>query len=198
MPHVVSLDPSWGGCGYALCNEGGPLESGWIKLGTTWKWDTLAAFLAGPLSHLVVDAVLATRLGEPMPRVAVEIPAMIHRGSSHTTVRGVALATGPFLAWGVQPERLAYPWALEPRPWRAWWRITVRGRPAKKLAAVRIVQGLGWGAHLAHHPTASDDQGPRGDVAEAILIGVGAARHHADGPRGPAKWRYKGGPQHGR
>lgn len=65
--------------------------------------------------------------------------------------------------------------------WRPWWGI--RGARARaKATAIRLVRANGWGAHLEGLAETPADSPPAGDVAEAILMGVGAARHPGYAP----------------
>lgn len=68
--------------------------------------------------------------------------------------------------------------------WRPWWGL--RGnRAVAKAGAIRLVRQLGWGAHLEGLAITPADAPPAGDVAEAILIGVGAARNPQFAPNLP-------------
>ena len=62
--------------------------------------------------------------------------------------------------------------------WRPWWGYAASMERARaKAHAIRLVRGLGWGHLLDGHAETPADSPPAGDVAEAILIAVGGARH---------------------
>lgn len=62
--------------------------------------------------------------------------------------------------------------------WRPWWGFPANvERSRAKAHAIRLVRGLGWGHLLDGHDEQPVDAPPAGDVAEAILIAVGGARH---------------------
>tara|TARA_R110002110_G_scaffold30588_23_gene108233 strand:- start:101 stop:778 length:678 start_codon:yes stop_codon:yes gene_type:complete len=127
---------------------------------------------------------------------------------------GMGQLIGPILAWGEghhvldesmqphnpeSPTRWPYPWEVEVSEWRGWWNLRgIRGgREAYKLAALIQVERLGWAEeHLTQYGWAPGlgmaaqrklvaDGQPCGDVAEAILIAVGAAMRPELGPKGP-------------
>lgn len=197
MPVILGHDASWTGWGYCLANETKPIEVGHVaNLGNrSWRWSDLRRQL-GELDALLTEAELLS--GAELPRLAVEVipPVYSGHGNQAATGQGLGQLTGPILLWGTRPGILAYPWELEPRDWRSWWKIAGRrnpkGRAGWKAWAVELVGILGWRHHLEPFPATGDDLGPRGDVAEAILIAVGAARHVAEAPRGPVRdpaWR---------
>ena len=53
---------------------------------------------------------------------------------------------------------------------------------------MRLLGGGGW--LDGHRPINAKGDGPQGDVAESILIQVGAARHSSQAPGSPTAWRY--------
>lgn len=192
MPVVIAHDASWKSWGWALCDPDGPIRSGVIPglASKAWRWDGLAARLQGLDAELAeLEATLPP--DEPPIRVVVERapPVYAGRGNQAATGLGMGQITGAILLWGTRPGRLAYPWEVTPGDWRAWWidpgERKPRGRNAWKAWAVAKVERHGWDGHLGPYPWEGEDGGARGDLAEAILIGVGAARHHQDGPRGP-------------
>lgn len=217
MPAVVANDAAWGGWGWCLATHEGPVACGHLALGgRTWRWDALARVLAGddpvhapgrvwPPSwdgctwpELLVEAVARTGAGEHLPRVAVEQPPAIYSGASRggrggkagnqaATGYGMGLLVGNLLRAGARPGELAYPWEVETTTWRPWWSLTARDREGYKAAAIWHVRARTWGAALEPFADEGDDHGPRGDVSEAILQAVGAARHADAGPRGPAR-----------
>jgi len=193
---VLANDSSWTGWGWALCSNAGPIAVGHVQGlgGRAWRW----AALRDELERLDLELTEAQALlgpGDPLPRVVVERAPKVYRGRGNqaATGQGIGQLGGAILLWGTRPGRLAYPWELEPGDWRPWW-LEARGRRPKgreawKAWAVRLVETLGWGDHLAPWPWTGDDGGARADVAEAVLLGVGAAQHHRLGPVGPSPAR---------
>lgn len=139
------------------------------------------------------------------PRVVVErLPWHFasRAGSQVRTVYGASGVAHVIAAWGCRQE-WEYPWLIPPSRetrrggdpadaapgWRDWWELRGK-RPELKRAAVRIVGAMGWGEHLdgLRAPDAKGD-GAAGDVAEAILLGVGACRHETEAPTSPREWR---------
>lgn len=216
MPAAVANDAAWGGWGWCLATHEGPVACGHLALGgRAWRWHSLEAVLAGdepvhapgrvwPPSwdgctwpDLLVEAVGRTRAGEHLPRVVVEHPPAIYSpptvgkgrrsGTQAAVGYGMGLLVGNLLRAGVRPRELAAPWEVEITTWRGWWGIKARDREAYKAEAIWQVRARTWGDALLPFPDEGDDHGPRGDVGEAILQAVGAARHAGDGPRGPAR-----------
>ena len=195
---VLGHDSSWGGWGWCLGTDLGPVAVGHLVLkGRSWRWDALRQTLEA-LELELVEASAMLPPGAPPPRVVVEVAPPVYKGASRgkrkagnqaATGMGIGLLAGPLLLWGTRPGRLAYPWDVEPGDWRVWWlragERRPKGRAQWKAWAIQTVQLLGWGHHLEPFHYDPDDGGPRGDVAEAILITVGAARNHRSGPRGP-------------
>lgn len=198
---IVGFDSAWNGTGWAICTEHGPIYSGHVRAGT-WRIAGLLAALH-QIELLLVDERIAH--GGVAPRVVIErLPWSYRRmGSQVRTVYGISGCAHVIAAWGCRPD-WAYPWLhpprddrkrgrsskpLEPDPgWRQWWQIRGK-RPVAKRAAIDIVTKAGWGRHLEDRPDIDKDgNGARGDVAEAILIGVGAARHPEQHPKGPRRW----------
>lgn len=67
--------------------------------------------------------------------------------------------------------------------WRPWWGYPANvERSRAKAHAIRLVRGLGWGYLLDGHAETPADAPPAGDVAEAVLIAVGGARHPGFAP----------------
>lgn len=182
MPIVLANDASWEGWGIALCTENGPLvvrHAAHVGR-TAWRYDTLRTTLEG-LEGLVEG---------DRPRIVVETAqAVYRRGNQAATAQGLGQLSGALLLWGTRPGVLPYPWGVTPETWRAWWTPTRAAKRARwKAWAVRTVQALGWGSHLDPYPWEGEDGGACADVAEAILLGVGAARHDGDAPAGPRRW----------
>lgn len=217
MPAAVANDAAWGGWGWCLATHEGPVACGHLALaGRTWRWHSLEAVLTGaePVHapgrvwpptwegctwpDLLVEAAARTRPGEHLARVVVEQPPAVYSGASRggkgkragnqaATGYGMGLLVGNLLRAGCRPGELAAPWEVEVNTWRPWWGVTGRDRGGYKAAAIFHVRARTWGAFVEPFEDTGDDHGPRGDVGEAILQAVGAARHAGDGPRGPAK-----------
>lgn len=215
MRIVVGLDSAWGGTGWCVATERGPLEVGQLTLTGTWRLVQLRAFLDGELSRALTDAELLLGPTDPPVRVVVEKPPDQYAAGTQAAAIGIARLLGALQLWGLQPGRLAYPDEVEPNDWRARWGIAPPGRNRTRevlkfdaIAKVRATYGAEWlapyplGAPAAprrkgrrssfaplrppmKYPTA----GPQGDVAEAILIAVDGARNYDAGPAGPAGWR---------
>lgn len=186
-------DAAWGGWGQAVCDENGPIHAAWTKIGRrAWRWDALRLDLGGlsDLAHqiaaerqdvarVVVEAALpnARRTVNGRPRNQVQTSHALGQLYGVIMLEGARRAAAD--GWG-------YPWGVSPADWRAWWGWPAGG-PNAKSAAVSMVHDMGWGAHLAAHGT--DPHGRCGDVAEAILIGVGACRNAKAAPVGPDRYR---------
>lgn len=189
---ILANDASWTGWGWALCSTSGPLAVGHVAGlgGADWRWDRLAAEL-GRLELELVEAAASSGPDEPPPRVVVERAPAVYAGRGNQAATGLGLGqiSGAILLWGTRPGRLAYPWELTPDEWRSWWLARGARRPSGRAAwkawAVRLVELMGWSDRLAPWAWTGEDGGARADVAEAILMGVGAARHATLAPRGP-------------
>lgn len=189
---TLAHDSSWSGWGWCLATDRGPVAAGHVpRLGDrAWRWAGLVDELER-LDQELTEAQALLGPADPLPRVVVERAPPVYRGRGNqaATGQGIGQLGGAILLWGTRPGRLAYPWELEPGDWRPWWldrrARRPKGREAWKRWACDTVKVLGWGHHLAPWPWSGDDGGPRADVAEAILLGVGAARNHRQGPKGP-------------
>ena len=201
---TLGCDLAWGGFGWCAGSEVGPLAVGHVApSGREWRWIALRDYLDGPFAAAVVD--LQTRRGkvDPAPRIVVEEPPSVYSGASRggkggrpignqaKTGYGLGLIAGAVHLWSVQRgDELGYPWLVEPMEWRGWWSIGGKGRLEKKQRAVKLVRLMGWGALLDPYPWDPDPEaagGAQGDVAEAICLQVGSARHIAGAPAGPAR-----------
>jgi hypothetical protein len=202
MPVILGHDAGWGGWGWCLGTERGPWAVGHQAIGgRAWRWSDFRQAL-GELDELLAAAPRERpELGGPV-RVAVETAPAVYRGAGRgrggnqaATGQGMGQIQGGILLWGTRPGSMLYPWEIEVAEWRAWWGIRgLKDRARYKLAAIKLVGQLGWGARLEDYPDPGpeDDHGPRGDVAEAILLTVGAARHPEAAPKGPQRdpaWR---------
>lgn len=180
---VIGLDGAWGGTGWAVCTEEGPWEWGWALPEGAWKWTRLESMIR-ELSRLASGVQIAT--DAEAIRIVVERTPLHHggvggKGDPRIVVRAISELVGGS-ARGI--PGFAYPWILEPKEWRAWWGL--RGaRHVLKYHAIQTVGAL-W-PDVRAGLDALEDQDRAGDVAEAILIGVGAARHASGAPAGPAR-----------
>lgn len=193
MPRLIlGCDAAWGGWGWCLATEAGPLDVGHVVLGSrAWRTAALREYLVGLERQLAGVELEVLGMHDPRPRLVVEeVPHVYKRGNQASTAGGVMRLVGALELHFCRRD-LAYPAAVNPRTWRAWWGVAGRGRAEKKASAIRIVRHRGWGGFLDPHPDPGParDHGARGDVAEAILIAVGAAGRPAELPRGPAAWR---------
>lgn len=209
MQHLtLGQDASWTGWGICLANQDGPIRVGHLALGPpnrrprrtqhnpdpqlqpTHRPQRLRAFLDGPLEHLLCEAQLLRGPGDPLVRVAIEVPPLGFRRGQPSAYVGVGRLVGALELWATRSYLLA-PWVLEPGPWRAWWGIapTRKGRGSAELKAdaIRLVERT-WGPAILQAYRRTAKGGPRGDVAEAILIAVGASRHPEQAPPSPLEW----------
>ncbi len=209
---VVGMDAAWGGWGWCLADQDGPRQAGHVVMGppsrkkrSTHRTARLAAYLAGPIAHALADGGLARASASPRLRVAIELPPSQYATGRQSAALGLGRLVGALELWATRPS-LAYPWMLEPTEWRAWWDIapTRRGRNGDDLKREAIFQvparfGSQWVDPFPLGPKKkrkgaparmpkTDTPGPRGDVAEAILIAVGAALYNDDAPAGPTSW----------
>jgi hypothetical protein len=178
---VFGCDAAWGGLGYCLASARGPYTVGHVKLGgRAWRWDALDK-----------ELVRFDKLLEPFVRdeelvVAVEQPPSVFsgRGNQSTTSYGLGTMCGALLLWAARQRRPGwrYPWAVPVSDWRGWWNIRGKGTEAKKAAALWTVKRHGWGGFI--EPWTGDAQA---DVAEALLLAVGAAMRPELAPKGPRR-----------
>lgn len=203
MSLILGNDAGWGGWGWCLATEEGPWAVGHQVLrGRSWRWSDFRQELA-KLDDVIAQAKLdqPVQLGGPV-RVVVEVAPVVYsgrgrasRGNQAATGQGMGQIQGGILLWGTRPGVMLYPWEVEVSDWRAFWQIKGwKDRAAYKAAAIWAVRSLGWGARLEPFadPGPKDDHGARGDVAEAILLSVYAARNPGAAPVGPSRdpaWR---------
>lgn len=194
-------DLSWRGWGWCAGSEVGPFAVGHVAPSDReWRWIALRDYLDGPFASSVVDLQLRRGLTDPPPRIVIEEPPGVYTGDggrgrktgNQTKVGyGLGLIAGAVHLWSVQRgDELAHPWLVEPMEWRGWWSIGGKGRLEKKRRAVELVRLMGWGKLLEPYPWDPDPEaagGAQGDVAEAILLQVGSARHIAGAPAGPSR-----------
>lgn len=214
---VLAFDASWTGTGWCLADQHGPLRCGHLALGParrrtskshpwrrTYREAKLREWLAGPMAHVLADAMLDRQPQDPLVRVAVEVPPVAFKGGQATAYVAVGRLVGALELWGTRSS-LGVPWVQEPGDWRAWWGIAPTGRrrdgetlKAEAIHQVRARWGREWLEPYDEGPRYrrkgapagcySRKAGPRGDVAEAILLGVGSAQHHDEAPAYPATW----------
>lgn len=201
MPIVLAFDAGWGGTGWALCTANKPVATGYAKPGgKTWRMVALRELL-GQLEHQVADLAAHSHPNDPQPRVVIERAPKFYAGRGNQAAIGFGMGeiAGAIELWGCRPT-WEHPWLVTPDVWRRWWwSKPPRGRTKLKRAAVMQIQGSPWRAEIeglardGREP--QDFEGPAGDVAEAILLGIGAARRIAspltvnDAPKGPAAWK---------
>ena len=197
-------DLSWRGWGWCAGSEVGPFAVGHVAPDDReWRWIALRDYLDGPFAASVVDLQLRRGAHDPPVRIVIEEPPAVYSGASrggapgrptgNQTKIGYGLGTisGAVQLWSAQRgDELGYPWLVEPMVWRSWWNIGGKGRMEKKRRAVELVRLMGWGKLLEPYPWDPDPEaagGAQGDVAEAICLQVGSARHIAGAPAGPAR-----------
>lgn len=194
-PLTVAFDQAWGACGWCVANSDGPLEAGVRSLdgAGALKWAKLTGLIA------TVDAAVARCLpacdsASHMPVLAIEKPPMIYAAKARRSDAAVIWALGNLagalqLHW-TRPD-WSPPWEVEAEQWRRWWGIRQVGREAQKSMAVQLVRLQGWGRLIdrvdeAQPPSSGTaNHGPSADVAEAILLAVGVARHRNQSPKPP-------------
>lgn len=171
------------------------------QLQSTHRTARLRAYLDGPLAWVLADGQLLRGPTDPLVRVVVEIPPVAFKAGKASAYVGVGRLVGAIELWGCRPS-LAYPWVQEPGAWRSWWGIapTRKGRDGEACKADAITQvAARWGRRWvdpfplggSYTPSGAPrgvklrKAGPRGDVAEAILLAVGSSRHPHEAPAGP-------------
>lgn len=211
-PIVLGHDLAWGGWGWCLADSTGPIECGHLVLGRRrWRWEALLhelEILDARISSRIQERPIRVVIEEPPIRTSSKGKG--RKTNDAQAVAGQARLIGAVMLWGTRPGVWLSPWEVPvrqqrdrsrqpvgPPGWRDWWAIpTLRSREAYKLAALLQVDRAGWGAWLedygwgehARRDVGEGERvamGPAGDVAEAILLAVGAARHEADAPAGP-------------
>lgn len=198
---VLGIDGAWGGLGWCVATVDGPRHAGWSAPGgKVDRIGAMRALIASPLELLA-----RVGAGNVCRRVAIEEPPQVYggRGNQFATGFGLGRAVGilellaadgleriqplqgsPALLGGGRVDDTALdggPHRAELVPvseWRAWWRPMIYGPGADawKASAIVAVITLGWG-HLLPTGERKTDVARRGDVAEAILLAVGRARH---------------------
>lgn len=206
---TLGCDASWGGWGLCGADQDGPLQTAHVALGpprkrarpskrnpnpeqvSTYRLQRLVQLLQGPVAYMLTDLELLRRPTDPPVRVVIEVPPVAFKGGKASAYVQVGRLVGSLELWACR-RHTATPWVLEPGEWRPWWGIrpTCRGRGRDKLKAEAIWHvGRHWSPDwLEPYRDSGKTRGPRGDVAEAILQAVGAARHPGLAPATPADW----------
>ena len=207
---VITLgnDASWGGWGWCLADQHGPLQVGHVALGpprrraratrrnpdpqlrSTHRTARMGLYLDGPLAWALADGQVLRAPTDPLVRVVVEVPPLGFKKGKASAYVGVGRLVGAIENWGSRPA-LATPWVQEPGDWRAWWGIPPsrkgRGSAELKADAIELVTRR-WGANWLEPFRRTTKGGPRGDVAEAILLAVGSSLHPDQAPASPEQW----------
>lgn len=187
---VLALDAAWDRTGWAICDADGPLVFGDARPDGEWRHAKAAALfreLRAEAQELAIgrdaDPILVVeRCGTHYSWQAPKRGKDDQRGADPTrVVRGLSEIVGSSANAGVGVG-WRYPWLIEPNDWRSWWRLRGGGREKVKAAAVALV-GCAWPAV----GKVLEARGDAGDVAEAILLGVGAARRSTEAPTGPKR-----------
>ena len=203
MTLILGNDLAWGGWGWCLATEAGPLSTGHVALGgRDWRWPAVLHHLDTVIASELTDAGLQRGRDDPPPRVVIEEPPMVYSGADRrggkgqragnqaATGYGLGQLAGAVQLWSCMRPGLAYPWLVEPSAWRGWMGIGGKGRQERKERARAAVRLWGWGRHLEPFPwdpRPDAGGGAQGDVAEAILLAVGAARNAHLAPKGPQR-----------
>lgn len=218
MNVVLGMDAAWGGLGWCLATEQGPVSAGHVVLrGAAYRWPALLRWLDTTIRPEITDGELLRGPADAPLRLVIEEPPVVYSGASRgprapaggdlldrmadaaqqargearaagnqsATCYGLGRLAGALEFWWAANPALAYPWLVDPAHWRKWWKLGGRGRVERKQAAVDLVTTLRWGRLLGDHKWNSASGGPRADVAEAILLAVGAARNASEAPAGP-------------
>jgi len=202
---VLALDAAWGGTGWCLASNHAPIRTGHVALGArAWRWPALIAFLESTILDEVADAQLLQAPGDLPLRLVIEMPPAAYSGTERwakpgavkkpagnqaLTGYGLGTLSGALQLWWCMQPGLGYPWLVQPMVWRRWMGVGGTGRSARKAAAIESCQFRGWGRFLEGHRNNAKDGGAMGDVAESMLLAVGAARNILDAPVGPAPKR---------
>jgi len=205
---TLGMDASWTGWGWCLGDQHGPMQVGHLALGaprrrdratkrdptpdlrSTHRLQRLHRYLHGPLAWVLADAQVLRAPTDPLVRVVIEVPPLGYKMGKASAYVGVGRLVGSIELWACRPS-LATPWVQEPGEWRAHWRIPPsrkgRGSAELKADAIALVGKL-YGDHWLAPFRATDAGGPRGDVAEAILLTVRASADPSDAPNTPEAW----------
>lgn len=199
---VYAHDLAWNGWGSCLAVAERPLSVQHARLGgLAWRWPGVLRHLNGPIAAELCDAESMRRETDPRVRMVIEEPPAVYSGASRgkpgrpagnqaMVGYGLGRLAGAVELWSEQRGDLAYPWLVEPGEWRKWWRLGGKGRYERKVAARDLVRAMRWGHLLEPFDWPADPDeagGAQGDVAEAILLAVGAARNPTGAPKGPAQ-----------
>jgi hypothetical protein len=199
MAIVLGMDAAWGGLGWVLCTSNKPVAWGHVKLASrAWRMADLRDQLH-QIEHHVADLQAHSRPGDAPPRLVIEKPPPVYAGRGNQAATGIGMGEciGAIELWGCRPV-WDYPWLVDPKIWRRWWwSKPPRGRRRCKIAAFDEVRRSPWAGlldGLDRDRKPGDHEGPAVDMAEACLIGMGAARRlgsvlsAGEAPKGPRKW----------
>lgn len=205
---TLGMDASWGGWGWCLADQDGPLQVGHLALGpprrrakkternpdppllSTHRLQRFKLYLHRHLDMVLADAQLMRAPTDPLVRVVVEVPPLGYKAGQASAYVGVGRIVGAIELWGCR-RSLATPWVQEPGDWRAWWNIAPsrRGRGSVEMKADAIdMVGRLYGARWLEGFRRTKKGGPCGDVAEAVLLSVGSSRYPGGAPETPEHW----------
>lgn len=201
---AIGIDAAWGGMGLCLATQHGPVEVCHVALkGRTYRYHALLEWADANVERMMQRAELRSDDGDPPCILAIEEAPMVYSTKSRGGGKGnqaqicysLGTLAGALSMYWIEARRRAEvapvaPWLVPVGEWRSWWRIKGGGRGSLKAAAITCVHQQGWERHLAGLVYDQEDGGPMGDVAEGILVAVGAARHADKVPEwGPSKNR---------
>ncbi len=200
---IHASDLSWKGWGWCSCSPQGPIATGHVSLGgRAWRWPAVLEYLDGPIACAIADLEMMRGPDDPRVRMVIEEPPMLavggmQRGRKSNQVSaayGLGTLSGAVQLWSTWRPSLAYPWLISPMEWRKWAGVKGKGRNERKANAVKLCRLHGWARFVDPFPWDPDPEaagGAQGDVAEAILMGVGAARNPGGAPKGPAQRKLR-------
>ena len=179
---MLGMDAACGLTGWTIATAYGPLVIGHASPTGTWRWDRARRFADEVCARTEEHAA---RLGVA-PRLVVErapehYRQFKQRRNDRVTVRALSELIGAVMLRCTAPG-WAYPWSVEPDEWRPWWGLQNARRDNAKSFAVQLAA-----ARFSVFATVLRDAEEREDIAESMLIAVGAAKHADKAPKGPAK-----------
>lgn len=193
-PRALALDLAWGGTGWCLATPDGPVVHGWARFRGDHRLDALLDWWRDEVAPAVLEVDLARGGDDPLIRPCIERPPWVYsRGNQAATLYGMGTIAGIVTCLAAHDDRLADVWDLPSvneevkvrrKPairhgWRPWWGYDTGERSRIKRHAIGLVFAQ-W-PHvfdgLRLDEALEDWDGKCGDVAEAVLQGVGAARN---------------------